>query len=228
MSEQAGVILLVEDDVSTAEMYALSLSISGFVVWAVHSAEAGLRQIARGGSPSLILLDLELGGMSGLDMLVVLRERPPTTDIPVIVLSNQVAEFTEALRRGATECFAKHRTTPGELVGHIQAALERGAELAAAAFEHALARQQKTMADQAFATASPQVAPANQVADAQGELFAGWAQMHHERARAHEARAARHFREATRHDRDADAHGKRLLAAAERLYAARHGPEQLA
>jgi two-component system response regulator RegA len=228
MSEQAGVILLVEDDVSTADMYALSLSISGFVVWAVHSAEAGLRQIARAGPPSLILLDLELGGMSGLDMLVVLRERPPSTDIPVIVLSNQVAEFPEALRRGATECFAKHHTTPGELVGHIQAALDRDAELAAAAFEHALAQQQKTMADQALANADQHPGRVDQIAGAQGELFAGWAQMHHERARAHEARAARRFREATRHDRDADAHGQRLLAAAERLYAARHGPEQVA
>jgi DNA-binding response OmpR family regulator len=223
MSEQARVVLLIEDDASTADMYALSLSISGFLVWVAHSAEAGLRQIARGGSPNLILLDLELGNMGGLDMLVILHDSPSTSHIPVIVLSNQGVDFAEASRRGATECLAKHRTTPGELVSHVQAALSRHAELAAAAFEHALAQQQRALASKAFANAGKPLGHVDQVAAAQAELFAGWAQMHFERARAHEARAARHFREATRHDRDADAQGQRLLAAAERLDEARHG-----
>jgi CheY-like chemotaxis protein len=223
MSEQTSVVLLVEDDVSTADRYALSLSISGFLVWAVHSAEAGLKQIARGGSPSLIVLDLELGNIGGLDMLVILRDSPSTTDIPVIVLSNQGVDFPEAFRRGATECLAKRGTTPAELVSHVQTVLSRRAELAAAAFEHALAQQQRALAGRAFANAGQPLGPVDRVATAQAELFAGWARMHFERARAHEARAARHFREAARHDRDADAQGQRLLAAAERLYEARRG-----
>ena len=223
MSEQAGVVLLIDDDASSAEMYALCLSISGFLVWAVHSAEAGMRQIARGGFPSLIVLDLELGNMGGLDMLVVLRGSPSTSHIPVIVLSNQSVDFPEALRRGATQCLTKHRTTPGELVSHVQGVLSRHAELAAADFEHALAQQQRALANKAFANAGQPLGPVGEVATAQADLFAGWAEMHAVRAHAHEARAARHFGEATRHDRDADAHGQRLLAAAERLHAARHG-----
>ena len=222
MSEQAGIVLLIEDDEATAEMYALGLSLGGYPVWVVHSAEAGLRQIARAGSPSLIVLDLELGQMGGLDMLVVLRESSSTSSIPVIVLSNNENDFPEATSRGAAECLAKHRTTPGELASHVETAVHQRAELAAAAFEHALEHQQRALADRAFANAGRPLGAASSVASAQAELFAGWAHMHFERARAHEERAARHFREATRHDRDADAESVRLLATAERLYAARH------
>jgi twitching motility two-component system response regulator PilH len=224
MSEQqARIVLLIEDDASTADMYALGLSSGGFLVWIVNSAEAGLKQLAQGDSPSLIVLDLELGGMIGLDMLAIVCESPITAEIPVIVLSNKTVDFPEALRRGATECLAKHRTTPGELVNHVQATLNRRAELEAADYEHALAQQQRTLAGRVLADAEP-LGLLDKVANAQAELFAGRAHMHTERALAHQARAALHFREATQHDRDANGQGQQLLAAAERLYAARHGP----
>jgi CheY-like chemotaxis protein len=119
-SEQSGIVLLVEDDPDAADMYALSLNLCGYPVRVASSPEAGLAQVSSGGSPKLIVLDLGLVKLDGLEMLMLLRQSPSTAGVPVIVLSNEVVDFPEAYRRGATACLAKHSTTPGDLVMHVR------------------------------------------------------------------------------------------------------------
>ena len=68
----------------------------------------------------VIVLDLELPAMSGLQMLEELRHTPATLHVPVIVLSNSDADFSEAFRRGATQCHPKYQTTPQALVGYVR------------------------------------------------------------------------------------------------------------
>src|ERR1700737_3405314 len=118
--EPASVVLLVEDDPATADMYALGLNLCGYPVQVARTIEAGLTHVADGIQPRVIILDLVVPKIGGLEMLVLLRKSPSTSSIPVIVLSNQDMEFPEAYRRGATECLAKHSTTPGELVMHVR------------------------------------------------------------------------------------------------------------
>jgi DNA-binding response OmpR family regulator len=118
--ERPGIVLLVEDDPATADMYALGLNLSGYPVEVAHTAEAGLAQVEDGMRPTLVVLDLVLPKTGGLQMLEVLRKNQATMRIPIIVLSNQDMDFAEAYRRGATECLAKHSTTPGDLVVHVR------------------------------------------------------------------------------------------------------------
>jgi DNA-binding response OmpR family regulator len=118
--DESGFVLLVEGDPAAADMYALSLNLCGYPVHIAHSPEAGLTQITDGVSPKVVVLDLGLLQISGLEMLLLLRKSPSTSRVPVIVLSNQVVDFPEAYRRGATECLAKHSTTPGDLVMHVR------------------------------------------------------------------------------------------------------------
>jgi CheY-like chemotaxis protein len=116
-------VLLIEDDVAIADMYALGLNLSGYRVRVAGSSDDALAQVADGARPRLIVLDLGLPRTGGLEVLVALREGPATSNVPVIVLSNQDNDFPEAYRRGATECLPKHRTTPKELVSYVEVAM---------------------------------------------------------------------------------------------------------
>jgi len=80
-------ILLVEDDQFLRRACEASLQRRGFTVRAAGDGEEGLR-LARSEIPDLILLDLLMPKMSGLEMLRALRNDEGTSRIPVLVLSN--------------------------------------------------------------------------------------------------------------------------------------------
>ena len=80
-------ILLVEDDRFLRRACEASLQRRGFTVRGANDGEEGLR-LARSESPDLILLDLLMPKMSGLEMLRALRSDEGTCRIPVLVLSN--------------------------------------------------------------------------------------------------------------------------------------------
>ncbi len=80
-------VLVVEDDATFASWMAETLRAEGYGVRAVASAEEALAQIEHE-RPRVILLDLHLASsMDGWDLLAVLRGRPQTHDIPVVVVS---------------------------------------------------------------------------------------------------------------------------------------------
>ena len=120
-------VLLVEDDGVIAHMYELGLTIRGYPVRLASSGESALTETSQDSPPDVIILDLELPAMSGLQMLEELRHRPGTLHVPVIVLSNSDVDFSEAYRRGATQCHSKYRTTPQALVDYVRAATQGAA-----------------------------------------------------------------------------------------------------
>ena len=80
-------VLLVEDDIFIAEIYALSLQKTGFKVIVAEDGEKGV-QMAKENHPDLILLDLLLPKLSGLEVLKILKNDPELKDIPVIIITN--------------------------------------------------------------------------------------------------------------------------------------------
>lgn len=120
------VVLLIEDDDDIATMYAFGLSLRDHPVHIATSGHSGLEEaIVEQKPPSVIVLDLCLPDMPGLELLDNLRLHTPPIDIPVIVLSNDTTSFDAAYEHGATECHPKYRTTPLELVDYVEAALRR-------------------------------------------------------------------------------------------------------
>jgi DNA-binding NtrC family response regulator len=101
-------ILLVDDTKSLAEMYALSLEEAGYQVTAAHSG-SDLFRILDGDtfSPDLLILDVRLPDMDGLEILSRLKEMG--FDAPVIVITGHGSINTaiEAMRRGATDFLVK-------------------------------------------------------------------------------------------------------------------------
>jgi CheY-like chemotaxis protein len=95
-------VLLAEDDRFLRKAAEVALERRGFKVLATADGEEALR-VARDQSPNLILLDMFMPKMQGLEVLRALKQDAATAAIPVIIMSN-VGEASD--RRAATEAGA--------------------------------------------------------------------------------------------------------------------------
>ncbi|MBI1318845.1 MAG: response regulator [Candidatus Hydrogenedens sp.] len=98
-------ILAIDDERSVRESYRVILGDEHRLILAEDAAE-GLRALAEKYA-DLILLDITMPGMSGLDMLDVLRDRGDVTPVVVVTGSNTVAVAVEAMKRGAQDFLVK-------------------------------------------------------------------------------------------------------------------------
>jgi CheY-like chemotaxis protein len=80
------VILVVEDNPSNMEFATFVLESAGHTVLAATSAEAGI-SLARDQHPDLILMDIHLPGMDGLQATIQLKQHEATRKIPIIALT---------------------------------------------------------------------------------------------------------------------------------------------
>lgn len=114
-------ILLVDDDAQLAELYQIVLKEAGYeVVWAASAVE-GIKQ-ARQQPYQLILLDIMMPVMNGIEALKILKEDPPTANIPVVILSNVADEeyIKTALSSGAVEYMVKTDYSPQQFLDLIK------------------------------------------------------------------------------------------------------------
>ena len=116
-------ILIVEDDPHAAEISRLYLARDGHDVTVSHDGSEGLK-LAREMSPDLIVLDLMLPGMDGLEICRRLREEK--NDVPVIMLTARVdeADKLSGLDYGADDYMTKP-FSPRELSARVRAVLRR-------------------------------------------------------------------------------------------------------
>ena len=115
-------ILLIEDEKNICNFIATTLRAQGYKVSFANSASNGL-SLAASGCPDLILLDLGLPDMDGIDVIRNVRE---WSNIPIIVISarTQEREKVEALDAGADDYITKPFGT-SELMARIRTALRR-------------------------------------------------------------------------------------------------------
>ena len=93
-------ILIVEDNVSNMKLASFLLESAGHTVLACTDAEAGLT-LARGERPDLILMDIQLPGMDGLEAVALLKADDATRAIPVIALTALAMKGDEQRIRAA-------------------------------------------------------------------------------------------------------------------------------
>jgi two-component system, cell cycle response regulator DivK len=94
------VILLVEDNVANMKLASFLLESDGHTVLAAVNAEIALT-LAREGNPDLILMDIQLPGMDGLQATALLKQDPATRNIPVIALTALAMKGDEERIRAA-------------------------------------------------------------------------------------------------------------------------------
>ena len=109
-------VLLIEDDLTIALMYQLQLVADGYEVELAMDGASGLRQVQEA-PPDLILLDIRLPKLPGLDVLRAIAEDPRLAGVPVLILSNygEPAMVREGLQLGARDYLIKSQTTPIQL-----------------------------------------------------------------------------------------------------------------
>ncbi|MBT4483313.1 MAG: response regulator transcription factor [Candidatus Latescibacteria bacterium] len=122
-------ILVVDDEDDLLELVSYNLGNYGYKVDCVTSGEDALEKI-RLLSPDLILLDLMLPGMDGLDVCRVVKNDSKTSHIPVIMLTarGEEADIVTGLELGADDYITKP-FSPRVLIARIKSVLRRGREI---------------------------------------------------------------------------------------------------
>ncbi len=118
-------IFIVEDEEEIQELIRYNLTKEGFVVLSTDSGEEALRTIPRE-RPDLVVLDLMLPGVDGLEVCRSLKREPSTRDIPVIMLTakSEDADVVAGLELGADDYITKP-FSPRVLTARVRTALRR-------------------------------------------------------------------------------------------------------
>jgi len=108
MNSIPGKLLIVDDNEMNRDMLARRLERKGYVVGVAESAQQLLEQIKREGA-DVVLLDIEMPDMSGLEALKTLREAYSPIELPVIMVTakNQSEDIVKALDLGANDYLTK-------------------------------------------------------------------------------------------------------------------------
>jgi CheY-like chemotaxis protein len=117
-------ILIVEDNPRMQETLSTVLRLKGFHTLTAYNGLEAL-DVLRLRTPDLVLLDLMMPVMSGLELLKVLRESPPWKDLPVVVLSARDDFAAELRELGVTDYLVKSRYSVSDLLHHIRKNLRR-------------------------------------------------------------------------------------------------------
>ncbi|MCG3196898.1 MAG: Phosphate regulon transcriptional regulatory protein PhoB [bacterium] len=118
-------ILVVEDEEDILELVEYNLAKNGFRVSAVSSGEAALRAI-QSDPPDLVLLDLMLPGVDGLEVCKLLKSDSRTAKIPVVMLTakGEESDIITGLELGADDYIAKP-FSPKVLIARVRTVLRR-------------------------------------------------------------------------------------------------------
>ncbi len=110
-------VLVVEDDNALREALTASLQISGYKTTAVDCAESALGLLSKGQVPDMIVTDIQMGNMSGIDLLKNIRHNNFTSSaemvnfsqLPVILMTahGDISDAVEAMRLGACDYLQK-------------------------------------------------------------------------------------------------------------------------
>ncbi|HEY3475469.1 MAG TPA: response regulator [Anaerolineales bacterium] len=96
-------VWIVDDDEEMTRAIGLMLKMLDCEATSFHGARAAAQTLLTGKSPELLILDINMPDVSGLDMLEFLRRRPEWKELPIIMLSSESADNTvdTALKLGA-------------------------------------------------------------------------------------------------------------------------------
>jgi phosphate regulon transcriptional regulator PhoB len=119
-------ILVADDEEDVLNLVSANLKNVGYTVMRAENGESALNA-ARGDAPSLIVLDLMLPGMTGLEVCKVLKSDPATSNIPIIMLTAKAEEVDRilGLELGADDYITKP-FSPRELVLRVKSVIRRG------------------------------------------------------------------------------------------------------
>ncbi|HSQ18716.1 MAG TPA: response regulator [Anaerolineales bacterium] len=115
-------IWFVDDDVEMSHAISLILRLLGYDMRAFHDARSTVRALKLGDRPDVLILDISMPEVSGVDLLEFIRRRMGWNDFPILMLSSEAtdAQVDQALELGANGFVAKPVT-----IEELEAAIEK-------------------------------------------------------------------------------------------------------
>ena len=125
-------ILIIEDDQVVANVYRNKLAVDGYKVEIAPDGEAGLK-IMRTFQPHLIVLDLMLPTISGVEVIREIRAEADFAKVPILVFSNTYLTnlIQDAWRAGASKCISKSNCSPKEFIEVVRLTIGESGAMAA-------------------------------------------------------------------------------------------------
>ncbi len=126
MSTKKVKVAIIEDDIAIVQMYRTKFETEGYEVATAPDGTSGLELIATF-APDIILLDLMMPNMNGLDMLKQLRSQANGRDAKVVVLTNMgdTETATKVYKMAANDYIVKAEMTPKQVAERVKALLAR-------------------------------------------------------------------------------------------------------
>lgn len=120
-------ILIVDDEIDIAELVSYNLKKEGFLIDLAHDGETALRKV-RDNKYDLLILDLMLPGIQGMELCRLIRNNPKSAAIPIIMLTAKSEELDKVigLELGADDYITKPFSVR-ELTARVRAILRRAA-----------------------------------------------------------------------------------------------------
>ncbi len=115
-------LLLVDDDAFLRDMYAIKFKENGHAVEVADSGATALSKLSANGDFDVMLLDMIMPGMSGIDLIKEIREKFPEHKLRCIVLSNQgqAEDIKDATEAGAAGYIIKAESVPSDVVKKVE------------------------------------------------------------------------------------------------------------
>lgn len=119
-------ILLVEDDSLMIRMYERVFTHAGYSVDVAHDGQEGWKKINKE-PPDLVLLDVMMPRVNGLELLTKLKADPKLKDILVVLLTNLgvQGEIDKAIKAGVVQCIIKSDYPPSEVLEMVKEILSK-------------------------------------------------------------------------------------------------------
>lgn len=116
-------LLLIDDDAFLRDMYAVKFGQAGHEVEVADGASAGLSVIQKHQDFDMILLDMIMPGMSGVELIKEVHAQFPDLQAKCVVLSNQgqPEDIKEATDAGAVGYIIKAESVPSDVVKKVEA-----------------------------------------------------------------------------------------------------------
>ncbi len=110
-------VLLVEDDQFLLKMYQKKFEVEGFEVTVAQDGEEGIEK-AKSSIPDIIMMDIMMPKLGGIEALAILKSDPNLKNVPVIILTNlsSTGDADEAIKKGAVDYLVKSDYTPTQVV----------------------------------------------------------------------------------------------------------------
>lgn len=115
-------VWFVDDDVEMSHAISLILGLLDFNMRAFNNARAAVHALKQGDRPDVLILDISMPEVTGVDLLEYIRKRMGVRDLPILMLSSEAtdAQVDQAIELGADGFVAKPVT-----IDELEAAIEK-------------------------------------------------------------------------------------------------------